>query len=98
MAWRMIAGPRTIAKQMCVKRIAVWRLDEQQAISRQQIIGLYQYSARIRNLLDQVEHEDQIELFRAAVVLHAPVKVAVTRLLGTRSGIRIDIDNSGFCD
>src|SRR5580704_3514645 len=93
MARRMVAAPRAMAEYFCIQRVVIGRFDQQETVRRQQRSRFCQHLVGAPDVLDQIEHEDEVVFFFALELLDGAEKVAMSRTLRGIFGAGVDIDD-----
>src|ERR1700685_1364774 len=76
-----------------IQGVVVGRLDQYQATRREQGSRFGQHLVGAPDVLDQSEHEDEVEFFRTLELLDGAEEVTMSRPLGDSLGAGIEIDD-----
>src|SRR5580692_11281468 len=76
-----------------IQGVVVGRLDQHQATRREQGSRFGQHLVGTPDVLDQIEHEDEVVLFRTLELLDGAEEVTMSRPLGGSLGAEVEIDD-----
>src|ERR1700689_2587709 len=93
MARRMVAAPGAMPEDPGIQGVVVGRLDQNQAPRREQRPRFGQHLIGAPDVLDQIEHEDEVVFFRTVELLDGAEEVTMAGTLRGSLGAGIDIDD-----